>query len=87
MLLYITDAILNVNPIIIIIAMGKLFVSQNLNTTMKVMHRMKYSISYIVKNKLYTINKLIITNCHISKYGISNYFCTIYPQGNFLLRH
>lgn len=49
MLFYITDAILNVNPIIIIIAMGKLFVSQNLNTTMIVMHRMKYSISYIVK--------------------------------------
>lgn len=54
MLLYITDAILNVNPIIIIIAMGKLFVSQNLDTIMQQIHIIKYSVPYIIKRVTYS---------------------------------
>jgi hypothetical protein len=41
MLLYITDAMLKANPTIIITAMGKLFVSQNLDTIMQQIHIIK----------------------------------------------
>ena len=42
------------NPTIIIIAMGKLFVSQNLDTIMQQIHIIKYSVPYIIKRVTYS---------------------------------
>ena len=40
---------LKANPTIIIIAMGKLFVSQNLDMIMQQIHMIKYSVPYIIE--------------------------------------
>lgn len=48
------DAMLKANPTIIIIAMGKLFVSQNLDMIMQQIHIIKYSTPYIIKRVTYS---------------------------------
>lgn len=48
------DAMLKANPTIIIIAMGKLFVSQNFDTIMQQIHIIKYSVPYIIKRVTYS---------------------------------
>lgn len=48
------DAMLKANPTIIIIAMGKLFVSQNLDTIMQQIHIINYSVPYIIKRVTYS---------------------------------
>lgn len=45
---------LKANPTIIIIAMGKLFVSQNLDTIMQQIHIIKHSVPYIIKRVTYS---------------------------------
>lgn len=45
---------LKANPTIIIIAMGKLFVSQNLDTIMQQIYIIKYSVPYIIKRVTYS---------------------------------
>lgn len=45
---------LKANPTIIIIAMGKLFVSQNLDTIMQQIHIIKSSVPYIIKRVTYS---------------------------------
>ena len=48
------DAMLKANPTIIIIAMGKLFVSQNLDTIMQQIQIIKSSVPYIIKRVTYS---------------------------------
>lgn len=48
------DAMLKANLTIIITAMGKLFVSQNLDTIMQQIHIIKYSVPYIIKRVTYS---------------------------------
>lgn len=49
MLLYITDTILKISPVIITIVIGKLSLSHDTNTTNKVTLKINRSVSYITK--------------------------------------